>query len=629
MALKRVRQLSPPYAVPEVDESTDQARDLNTLTINTIESKGSLTRPPKKLEKITNSVGKIIAVESKKENDLDQVKSTAHDRYAKFALIPNIFCPIPLKSVQSAFVSFLEDSACPPIINRLLAKRDSNILPKALMLVVPKLDCLFLNEITSLAWKPFPVSNLNVNINMVEDNAKSQKVMELFQEFFAFGCVTFGPGNKNSLFSPLIDLLQIKVDDAQQKRQEKMIRSASKKYSPDDPIQYILTISQLQRRGYPLPIEHFASKGLPEGWIQPVGYSAEGPLTPLKLLAIDCEMCKTANGTELTRISMVDYNGKTVLDELVKPDLPILDYLTEYSGMTADMLADVTTTHKDIQNKLMKILDRNTVLVGQGLRCDLKAMKLIHPYIIDTSVIYSHIKGPSYIPSLRWLTQQWLKRTIQSAPVGQGHDSIEDAIACMDLLKLKLKMGPAFGTYKINLETIFSRLARCPKGEINSGMADYISSLPFSDGAVVFQPCESDQEIRDETIKLLKNGDNQLVMSRFLGLEQNLVDPADPNPKPTDKPIVSPKVVMAQFLDALEAVLRSVPKDTLIMITSGHSYNLSYKSMKDKQHIHQYHFDNQKLHLLAPSQLWSPGDAEKLEQDINSARHGLTLWGYI
>ena len=37
------------------------------------------------------------------------------------------------------------------------------------------------------------------------------------------------------------------------------------------------------------------------------------------------------------------------MDELVRPDAPITDYVTRYSGITAAMMADVTTSLADVQ----------------------------------------------------------------------------------------------------------------------------------------------------------------------------------------------------------------------------------------------------------------------------------------
>lgn len=47
------------------------------------------------------------------------------------------------------------------------------------------------------------------------------------------------------------------------------------------------------------------------------------------IYAIDCEMCKTQDGFELTRISIVNWDGDVIYDTLVKPTNPITDYLTQ------------------------------------------------------------------------------------------------------------------------------------------------------------------------------------------------------------------------------------------------------------------------------------------------------------
>ena len=71
-------------------------------------------------------------------------------------------------------------------------------------------------------------------------------------------------------------------------------------------------------------VEKLEDGGAPDGEIP------EGSMTAgRKLLAMDCEMCKTEGGyLDLTRISLVGWDGSVVMDELVKPDKPITDYLT-------------------------------------------------------------------------------------------------------------------------------------------------------------------------------------------------------------------------------------------------------------------------------------------------------------
>jgi DNA polymerase III epsilon subunit-like protein len=45
---------------------------------------------------------------------------------------------------------------------------------------------------------------------------------------------------------------------------------------------------------------------------------------------LDCEMCYTTYGIELTRVTVVDEDGADAYESFVKPDSPILDYNTRY-----------------------------------------------------------------------------------------------------------------------------------------------------------------------------------------------------------------------------------------------------------------------------------------------------------
>jgi len=186
-----------------------------------------------------------------------------------------------------------------------------------------------------------------------------------------------------------------------------------------------------------------------------------------QVVSVDCEMCKAENDDfVLTRVSLLDWDGKAILDRLVKPDLPIKDYLTQYSGITAAMLEDVTTKLSDIQQELLEILTPRTILVGHSLNSDLNALKITHPFLIDTGILYPHPRGPPYKQSLKWLAQKFLHREVQKG--SKGHDSVEDACTALDLVKQKCEKGPTWGTGDTNAESIFKRLGRSLRPRSNN-----------------------------------------------------------------------------------------------------------------------------------------------------------------
>uniref|UniRef100_A0A5K3FKI5 Kinase n=1 Tax=Mesocestoides corti TaxID=53468 RepID=A0A5K3FKI5_MESCO len=161
------------------------------------------------------------------------------------------------------------------------------------------------------------------------------------------------------------------------------------------------------------------------------------------MFALDCEMVLTKAGSELARVTMVDEIGCVLLDKLVKPPNPVEDYLTRFSGITRDMLASIDTRLEEVRDELGELIPPDAILVGHSITNDLKALKVFHPYIIDTSVIYNMSQVRSGKPRLRNLALAFLGRTIQSGH--KGHSSAEDAKATLDLVRLKLSQSLEFG----------------------------------------------------------------------------------------------------------------------------------------------------------------------------------------
>ncbi|CAH2230366.1 RNA exonuclease 1 homolog [Pararge aegeria] len=153
--------------------------------------------------------------------------------------------------------------------------------------------------------------------------------------------------------------------------------------------------------------------------------------------SLDCEMCYTTQGLDLTRVTVINSVCKVVYETLIKPLNPIIDYNTRYSGITEEQMSDVKTTLLDVQATLLTMFNSNTILIGHSLESDFKALKLIHDTVIDTSVLYPHKMGPPYKRALRNLSSEYLKKIIQNSV--DGHDSAEDATVCMELLIYKVK----------------------------------------------------------------------------------------------------------------------------------------------------------------------------------------------
>lgn len=90
---------------------------------------------------------------------------------------------------------------------------------------------------------------------------------------------------------------------------------------------------------------------------------------------------------ELTRVSVVDENLQVVYETFVKPYNKIVDYLTKYSGITKKSLVDVKKRLEDVQEDLRQLLPEDAIIVGQSVGNDLHALKMMHPYVIDTRCV--------------------------------------------------------------------------------------------------------------------------------------------------------------------------------------------------------------------------------------------------
>ncbi|XP_018618918.2 apoptosis-enhancing nuclease [Scleropages formosus] len=171
------------------------------------------------------------------------------------------------------------------------------------------------------------------------------------------------------------------------------------------------------------------------------GHSSPCPgINPAKLIAMDCEMVGTGLGgrcSEVARCSLVNYYGEVVYDKYIKPQQPVVDYRTRWSGISKCHLVNAVS-FKKARREILQIL-KGKVVVGHALHNDFQALGFIPPkhLIRDTSSTHllrqlSGFSGRGCI-SLKRLAKVLLQRDIQ---VGQkGHSSVEDAVAALDLYK--------------------------------------------------------------------------------------------------------------------------------------------------------------------------------------------------
>jgi RNA exonuclease 4 len=155
-----------------------------------------------------------------------------------------------------------------------------------------------------------------------------------------------------------------------------------------------------------------------------------------KYIALDCEMVGFGptpdDDSELARVSLVDYHGHQLYDSFVLPQVPITDYRTHITGITAQTLKSARS-FKEVQQDVATLLS-GRIVVAHAIKNDLDVLMLTHPKrdIRDTSrhpAFRALSAGKS--PSLRKLAKEILGLEIQMG----AHSSVEDARTCMLLFK--------------------------------------------------------------------------------------------------------------------------------------------------------------------------------------------------
>ncbi|KAH0590849.1 hypothetical protein H2248_000968 [Termitomyces sp. 'cryptogamus'] len=138
----------------------------------------------------------------------------------------------------------------------------------------------------------------------------------------------------------------------------------------------------------------------------------------------------------LARAVIVDYRGRIIFDKYVLPTVPVTDYRTAMTGITAeDFTPGNTWRFQAVQQYIAQLLDKK-ILVGHSTWNDLSVLGIPHLAVNTRDVaLYkpfrNALRSPHQIVGLQTLAWQLMCRRCQEGP----HHPVENARVAMDLYR--------------------------------------------------------------------------------------------------------------------------------------------------------------------------------------------------
>ncbi|KAK2669425.1 Exonuclease, RNase T/DNA polymerase III [Fusarium oxysporum f. sp. vasinfectum] len=143
-----------------------------------------------------------------------------------------------------------------------------------------------------------------------------------------------------------------------------------------------------------------------------------------KAIALHCEMAGVVNGeSEIISICAIDFfTGEVLINSLVKPHEPIIDWRTNIHGIRPATLAIAASQGQILygweaaRKELLKHINTETAMVGQSLQQDLKRLRVSHEKIFDTAILTAEAvleQGSNTHDALEDAMAQWAKRARQ------------------------------------------------------------------------------------------------------------------------------------------------------------------------------------------------------------------------
>ncbi|KAK9459138.1 uncharacterized protein V1516DRAFT_681069 [Lipomyces oligophaga] len=458
------------------------------------------------------------------------------------------------------------------------------------------------------------------------------------------------PGDRVRVRSPMMSILTVplskKVTAAQQISSEDKDKQIKVTWD-----MLVMKPIELQRNLYPVHSsisvygvdeEYVSSKQDEDQWVETLPNENETD-KEFKIFGLDCEMVMTEHGSELARVTLVGWDRKIVLDELVLPDHAIVDYITRYSGITEEMLKNVTTTRAEIQKRLIELVKSTDILIGHSLENDLNSLKIKHPTVIDTALCFDHPTGPGKKPSLRHLAEKYLHRVIQQNPTTTGpnsilgHDSAEDARTCLDLVNLKIIKGLDYGRAKVSTEPLFRRIERAhiAAHQTNLGaehatrtgtsaVVDYGNPGQFhTTDAKTIVSCDNDDQIVKGILTEVQRHDfvwarlRELEVCRRWDSEESGVSPQSA----ADEARL--EATLQNLNERLTRIWNNLPPTTAVILLSGTGDPREMRRLVDLKAQFQKEYATKKWDQL--SVRWTDVENLQLAEAVDIARKGISF----
>ena len=228
-----------------------------------------------------------------------------------------------------------------------------------------------------------------------------------------------------------------------------------------------------------------------------------------------------------------------------------------------------------------------------------------------------------------------------------GHDSIEDARACLDLVRMKCEKGPGWGSQEAERESIFKRLARVPKNGTVTGtdqgkqgaIVDHgAPERNFGQMAAYSIGCSSDADVVNG-IRRAVNGDPDglyipgggvdFTWARFRELEalrgwSN--DNRNPSPNSSTRAAADPSpeqlsAAVKQTAQHIKAVHESLPPRTLLIVYSGTGDPRELARLQEIQRRFKREYKVRKWDELSVK--WTDKEEQELKRACRRARKGV------